>query len=50
MTKEGHGDERGKAEKADCGVEEEPGEVCWRAAGGFFEEARVALEEEDVED
>ena len=50
MTKEGHGDERGKAEKADCGVEEEPGEVCWRAAGGFFEETGVALEEEDVED
>lgn len=60
-AEEGHG-EQGRDEQEDGGgVEEEPGEVggggVWPAGGGggegghgFFEEARVALEEEDVEE
>lgn len=50
MAEEWHGDEGGEGDEADAGVEEEPGEVGGGAAGGFFEEARVALHEEDVED
>lgn len=49
-AEEGDGEEGGEAEEDDGGVEEEPREVGWGAAGGFFEEAGVALEEEDVEE
>lgn len=49
-AEEGDGEEGGEAEEDDGGVEEEPGEVGWGAAGGFFEKAGVALEEEDVEE
>lgn len=32
------------------GIEQQPAEFGWRAAGGLFEEAGVALEEKDVEE
>ncbi|KFY41118.1 hypothetical protein V494_03223 [Pseudogymnoascus sp. VKM F-4513 (FW-928)] len=50
VAEEDHGDEGGEGDEKDAGVEEEPGEVGGGAAGGFFEEAGVALHEEDVED
>lgn len=50
MPEEGDGDEGGERDEAHAGVEEEPGEVGGGAAGGFFEEAGVALHEKDVED
>ena len=49
-SQEGHGQERGGEQEDGGGEEEEPGEVRWGAAGGFLEEAGVALEEEDVEE
>ena len=33
-----------------AGIEEQPGEVRWGSAGRFLEQARVALQEEDVEE
>lgn len=42
MPEEGHGDEGGETDEAGGGVEEEPGEIGWGAAGGFFEEPGVA--------
>lgn len=49
-AKEGQREEWRKTEKRDHGVEEQPGEVGWRPAGGLLQQARVALEEEDVEE
>lgn len=49
-AEEGHGEEGRHQEQHGAGVEEQPGEVRGGAARGFFEEARVALLEEDVEE
>jgi len=37
VPEEGHGYKGGEADEAGCCVEEEPGEVRWGPAGGFFE-------------
>lgn len=50
VAQEGHRHEWRQADQAGHGVEEEPGEVCGRIAARFFKKARVALEEEDVEE
>ena len=42
-------EEGGEAEEGEGGVGQEPGEVR-EGGGGFFEHARVALDEEDVEE
>jgi len=49
-AEEGHREHRGEAEEDASGVEEKPREVRGGTAGGFFEEAGVALEEENVEE
>lgn len=49
-AEEGHG-EQGRHEEQDAaGVQQQPGEVRRRPARGFFEQARVPLLEEDVEE
>lgn len=50
MPEERHGDEWGDEEERRGRVEEQPCEVGGGAPTGFFEEAAVAREEEDVED
>jgi hypothetical protein len=49
-AEEGYAEEWSEGEEAERGEGEEVGEFGWGAAGGFFEEAGVALCEEDVED
>lgn len=49
VAEEGHRDEGGEEEQAGHGVDEEPREVGGGPAGGFLEQAGVALEEVDVE-
>lgn len=50
MAQKGHGYQRGEEDEAGSCVEKEPGEMRGGAARGLFEEARVAGQEEDVED
>lgn len=50
MSKEWHRDKWREADETDGCVEKEPGEVGWRAPGGFFKKTGVPLKEEDVED
>lgn len=49
-AKKGHREHGGEAEEDTSGVEKKPRELRGGAAGGFLEEAGVALEEEDVEE
>ena len=49
-AEEGLRDEGREEEQDGAGVQEQPGEVGRGAARGFFEQARVALLEEDVEE
>lgn len=49
-AEEREGEEGGEHEEGGHGVDEEPGEVGRGPAGRFFQEPRVALEEEDVEE
>lgn len=50
VAEEGHRDEGREEEQAGHGVDEQPREVGGRPARRFFEEARVALQEVDVEE
>jgi len=50
MAEEGHRYQWGETDEANGCVEEEPREMSRRAPGGFFKEAGITLEEEDVED
>jgi hypothetical protein len=50
MAKERHRYQWGETDEAHGCVQKEPGEVSWRATGGFLKKAGVALEEEDMED
>jgi hypothetical protein len=50
MAEKWHRYQWGETDEAHGCVKQKPGEVSWRASGGFFEEARIALEEEDMED
>jgi hypothetical protein len=50
MAEEWHRYERRETDQACSSIEEEPREVGRGATGGFFEEAGVTLEEEDVKD
>lgn len=50
LAEERHGDERGEDEQEGHGVEQQPRKNGRRPARRLFEEARVALEEIDVED
>jgi hypothetical protein len=49
MAEKWHRYQWGKAEERDGCVQEEPGKVRRGAPRGFFEEARIALEEEYME-
>jgi len=50
VAEEWHPYQWGEADEAHGCVEEEPREMSWRASGGFFEEAGIALEEKYMED
>ena len=49
-AEEGDGEQWREAEEGSGGVDKEPGKVGGRSATALFQEARVALEEEDVEE
>lgn len=50
VAEEGHGDEGRQEEQAGHGVDQQPREIGRRPARGLLEEARIALQEVDVEE